>query len=555
MRKEKGITLIALVVTIVVLLIIAGVSIGLLLGENGIINKAKESREKTEIAGEQEKINLAVMAVKANNEGGGVTEDNLKPELDKNIGEGKYIFGDAEEENAIKIIYTESQRSYTVNGTGEIVDSGTNEDLENALGELQNKYNELLAQNKELQDKLEELVNKNEQLQNKIDSLQEMLDNITSGDSELEAIINELEKQLEDLQSKYDTLEVIKKQLEDKVAQLEREKSDLNTENSRLQEELNNIQNQNTELNTLNELLQEQLETLQNEYNKLEETNRQLQERIEQLETENEQLQQDKENIQKELDELQNEYNELEQSNTELQNKLDELQKNYDNLNETNKNIQNQLNTIQEILSQTTAESEHLLTGYKAYSKGKMILGTMIDNGKINKRLDAGESYTIPKGYHNGSGTIIANSLESQTQGTATADNIASGKTAWVNGQKITGNGKDVNDSYDNGYNEGNIAGKGQIETKTVTATCGNFGNVNTYGYSRSVAVAVPQIEGKTLITYAIQSIYIYNSNGAFGNGTFRTTLSGNTLYVYSSDCVWKEGGVSVTATVIFIYA
>ena len=33
-------------------MILAGVSIGLLLGENGIINRAKESREKTEIAGE-----------------------------------------------------------------------------------------------------------------------------------------------------------------------------------------------------------------------------------------------------------------------------------------------------------------------------------------------------------------------------------------------------------------------------------------------------------------------------------------------------------------------
>lgn len=451
MKKEKGITLVALVVTIVVLIMLAGVSIGLLLGENGIINRAKESKEKTEIAGEQEKINLAVMAVKADNEGGGVTEDNLGPELDKNIGEGKYIFGEAEEENTIKIIYTESQRSYTVDGTGEIVDSGTNEDLENALGELQNKYNELLAQNKELQDKLEELVNKNEQLQNKIDSLQEMLDKISSGDSELETIKNELEKQLADLQAKYDTLELIKKQLEDKVAQLEQEKSDLNAENSRLQEELSNLQNQNTELNTLNGLLQEQLEALQNEYNKLEETNSQLQERIEQLETENEQLQQEKENIQKELEELQNTYEELEQSNTELQSKLDELQKNYDSLNKTNQDIQNQLNTIQEILSQTTADAEHILTGYKAYSKGSMLLGTMIDNGAISKRLNAGESYVIPKGYHNGSGTIIANSLESQTQGTATADNIKSGETAWVNGQKVTGTGKDIEDSYNQG--------------------------------------------------------------------------------------------------------
>lgn len=46
-KKEKGITLVALVVTIVVLLILAGVSINLVLGENGLINKAKEAKIRT----------------------------------------------------------------------------------------------------------------------------------------------------------------------------------------------------------------------------------------------------------------------------------------------------------------------------------------------------------------------------------------------------------------------------------------------------------------------------------------------------------------------------
>ena len=42
LKKQKGITLIALVVTIVVLLILAGVTISLLLDENGIITKSKD---------------------------------------------------------------------------------------------------------------------------------------------------------------------------------------------------------------------------------------------------------------------------------------------------------------------------------------------------------------------------------------------------------------------------------------------------------------------------------------------------------------------------------
>lgn len=43
-KKERGITLVALVVTIVVLLILAGVSISLVLGNNGLITKAKEAK-------------------------------------------------------------------------------------------------------------------------------------------------------------------------------------------------------------------------------------------------------------------------------------------------------------------------------------------------------------------------------------------------------------------------------------------------------------------------------------------------------------------------------
>lgn len=47
-RKNLGITLIALVVTIVVLLILAGISISMLTGQNGILNRATEAKEKTE---------------------------------------------------------------------------------------------------------------------------------------------------------------------------------------------------------------------------------------------------------------------------------------------------------------------------------------------------------------------------------------------------------------------------------------------------------------------------------------------------------------------------
>lgn len=58
-RKNRGITLISLVVTIIILLILAGVSISMLIGENGIIKQAQNAKEKTEEAEAQENGTLS----------------------------------------------------------------------------------------------------------------------------------------------------------------------------------------------------------------------------------------------------------------------------------------------------------------------------------------------------------------------------------------------------------------------------------------------------------------------------------------------------------------
>lgn len=65
MRNQKGITLIALVITIIVLLILAGVSIAMLTGKNGILTQANNSKSETTKAEAIEKINLTLNAVKA----------------------------------------------------------------------------------------------------------------------------------------------------------------------------------------------------------------------------------------------------------------------------------------------------------------------------------------------------------------------------------------------------------------------------------------------------------------------------------------------------------
>ena len=83
LKINKGITLIALVITIIVLLILAGVTIATLTGDNGILTKAQNSKEKNAQKTVEEQINLAVQASKIN-EGLVIDKDILEQELTNN---------------------------------------------------------------------------------------------------------------------------------------------------------------------------------------------------------------------------------------------------------------------------------------------------------------------------------------------------------------------------------------------------------------------------------------------------------------------------------------
>ena len=85
-NKERGITLIALVITIVVLLILAGVSILMLTGENGILTQASNAKKATEQASAKEKLQLAVMAARSQAETGALEADKLITEITDNYG-------------------------------------------------------------------------------------------------------------------------------------------------------------------------------------------------------------------------------------------------------------------------------------------------------------------------------------------------------------------------------------------------------------------------------------------------------------------------------------
>lgn len=82
-----------------------------------------------------------------------------------------------------------------------------------------------------------------------------------------------------------------------------------------------------------------------------------------------------------------------------------------------------------------------VLEGKTYYNSNPKIkrTGSMVNHGAVSLSLNAGASYMVPAGFHNGGGKVTANSLASQTSATATAAQIINGQTAWVNGSKLTG--------------------------------------------------------------------------------------------------------------------
>ena len=301
MKKERGITLVTLVVTIIVLIILAGVSINTLIGDNGIITKTKQARENIIYAGQEEQEQL------------------------------NQLFWEMDQEG----IYTEDEEDAKKDQMIEL--------LQKQVEELKEQIANLQQENTELQEQV----------------------------ANLNAKIEELNKQIADLRAE--------------IAQKDMEIADLKKEVATKQETINNLQSQ--------------------------------------------------------------------------------------------------LDTINSQLAQTNATAAQILKNYKAYSKGQLVTGTMANNGAVSATLNCGQSYVIPQGYHNGSGKVTANSLASQTQATANANNLSSGVTAWVNGQKITGNGTDVNNAYNNGYNAGRQSNTYRVLGYTKTQLNGSNDKVNLAPY------------------------------------------------------------------------
>ena len=122
LKSNKAITLIALVVTIVVLLILAGISLNLVLGNNGLIKKSKYAKEETTVADEKEKVEMAYVSAALKKLGDTVTAEELQEELDSSVEAGKTVVT-SNGDGTLNVLFNETGHNYNV-------DEGTVEKVE-----------------------------------------------------------------------------------------------------------------------------------------------------------------------------------------------------------------------------------------------------------------------------------------------------------------------------------------------------------------------------------------------------------------------------------------
>ena len=144
-KENKGITLIALVITIIVLLILAGVSIAMLTGENGILTQAQNAKNKTDKATEEEKIQMAVMGSSVDNNGyvDILDEASFKQELANQFG-SQSLDVVANGDGSFIVTVEDTKRKYYVNddktviNSDNIIEISTAEELEELSANVKN---------------------------------------------------------------------------------------------------------------------------------------------------------------------------------------------------------------------------------------------------------------------------------------------------------------------------------------------------------------------------------------------------------------------------------
>ena len=134
-RTNKGITLIALVITIIVLLILAGVSIAMLTGDNGILSQAQNAKNDTEVAQDVEKIRLAVSEAQIGENGyEKLSQSNLQKAIDSQFQDRDVVVSD-NGDGTFTVSILDKLKDYTISNSNNTIEESLNwkEAMSNAV--------------------------------------------------------------------------------------------------------------------------------------------------------------------------------------------------------------------------------------------------------------------------------------------------------------------------------------------------------------------------------------------------------------------------------------
>ena len=189
--------------------------------------------------------------------------------------------------------------------------------------------------------------------------------------------------------------------------------------------------------------------------------------------------------------------------------------------------------------SDATATAEYLLANLTMYVNNLKVTGTMVNNGAVNQALAVNGTYTIPKGYHNGSGKVMQ-SLTTKAAQTYNPSTVAQTITAgqYLTGAQIiaaiTGNaipsdvlaGKTFNSAAGIGLIGTAIAGKkfaSGIFTPLGSGYTANYTRENgavagTYNYHRVSSLGLG-FTPRGIIYFPVNPQYALNTNAYFRDG------------------------------------
>lgn len=215
------------------------------------------------------------------------------------------------------------------------------------------------------------------------------------------------------------------------------------------------------------------------------------------------------------------------------------------------------------LFDQTPASiiADDILEGDDCWANGEHITGSMPNIGKVTISLDAGESYNIPKGFHNGEGTVKAPGLTYQTSGSASASEIVEGYTAWVNGEKVTGimpknSDEEIilppNGEYTIPY--GYHTGRGKIVQNIPSMGAQTIGPAKE---SQTISCAGYVMEGDITIT-GVDALNYQRPNAVVKDSTnvevsnYNLSVSGNSTSIAINTDNWHDNATLNVYSVVF---